>query len=279
MAAFLSTLVLSSWSRASAALGRTSLHVVADNYVDSKYPERAYGTRPILYVGNSYDKSQDIWGHERIYVRFDLTRLPKGVFTVSAALRLYVYYAPKMSLPTALYKAAGKWAEVNQTWINQPPSEVETSRTVIGLEADVWVEWDATALVRAWINKSEENFGAMIKAVSEEKIRDHSAGAWSRECGISGLEPRLEVTYITGNEQLVIILTGTIVSVFVIVVAVTQARRRRWFRITAGQTRRIMESNPKARRLHCSKEIGMPANRSGLSFSLASSRQSTFVTV
>jgi len=190
--------------------------------------------RPILYVGNSHDKSQDIWGHERIYIKFDLTPLPAGVFLISAVLRLYVFYAPKTDLPTALYKVTENWSEPDQTWINQASvSEIEVCRNVVGREVDVWVSWDVTALVRDWLYKSEGNFGAMIRAVSEERIRDHSAGAWSRQSGIAGKEPQLEVTYLTGQEQLSVLLAVAAVS---LVLIAFRAYWRRSFRSILAKT-------------------------------------------
>ena len=61
------------------SLGIVTLYPVADNYADSKYPQLGmYGHMSFLYVGNSYDHVQNLWGSERIYIRFDLSVFPKA---------------------------------------------------------------------------------------------------------------------------------------------------------------------------------------------------------
>ena len=68
------------------------LYPTADSYADSKYPLMTYGARAsFLYVGNSYDRSQSIWGYERIYIRFDLSTLPKEHEIQKATLVLWQY--------------------------------------------------------------------------------------------------------------------------------------------------------------------------------------------
>ena len=67
-----------------------TLYAVADNYADSKYPRSAYGHVSALYVGNSYDRAQDIWGSERIYIRFNVTELPKGHAILQALSLIHI---------------------------------------------------------------------------------------------------------------------------------------------------------------------------------------------
>ena len=59
----------------SAAQTTVTMYPAEDYYADSKYPKSAYGKTSFLYAGNSYDRSQNIWGSEWIFIRFDLTRI------------------------------------------------------------------------------------------------------------------------------------------------------------------------------------------------------------
>jgi hypothetical protein len=61
----------------------------ADNYADYMYPNSAYGNRPILYVGNSYDRVQNLSGPARIYIQFDLSAVPEHALALSAEILLY----------------------------------------------------------------------------------------------------------------------------------------------------------------------------------------------
>ncbi len=99
-----------------------TLYPVADNYADSKYPSKPYGHTSFLYVGNKHDVAQDIWGSERIYMRFDLTEISEGYAIVSATLRLWQYYAPSVDQTYETHRVLGKWVETAQNWDNQPES-------------------------------------------------------------------------------------------------------------------------------------------------------------
>jgi hypothetical protein len=231
------TLLARELARSPAVCTSVSLPVVADNYADSKYPEKAYGTRPILYVGNSYDRSQDIWGQERIYLKFDVKQLSSATFILSATVKLFIFYAPKVELATEIWMVKEDWDERNQTWVNQPGClETEAPQVTIGPEGNRWVEWVATELVRTWVSNPDRNFGAMIRAVSEERIGDNSAGAWSRECGIAGAEPQLEITCISTAELVASTLLPLAVTMIIIVVILGRTFR------SAGQRSRRQQS-------------------------------------
>ncbi len=193
------------WTVATAETSIT-LIAVADNYPDSKYPKSAYGTRPVLYIGNSYDREQDIWGYERIFVRFDLSGLPKNHLIVQATLRLWQYYAPKSDQIYEAYRVLGDWDEVTQNWINQPPfSPARTSETIAPARTEVAVEWDLTSDVKAWYAGEAHNYGTMIKIATEERVRDASSGFWSREYPVDEWKPMLTVVLQSPSEYAVAI--------------------------------------------------------------------------
>ena len=170
-----------------------TLSPIADNYADSKYPMMAYGSRTtFLYVGNSYDRAQDIWGHERIYIRFDLTGLPRNRVVVQATLWLWQYYAPKSSQTYEAYRVLGEWNETTQNWNNQPSwASTKTSETVAPPQAQIAVEWNIASDVEAWYSGHARNYGTMIKVAKEEQVQDTSSGFWSREYPVEEWKPRL----------------------------------------------------------------------------------------
>jgi hypothetical protein len=183
------------------AVGQASvtLYPIADNYADSKYPELGhYGKTAFLYVGNSYDHAQDIWGSERIYIRFNLKELPKEHVILNATLILWQYYAPKTDQTYETHRVLGEWDETAQNWNTQPPWSMEkASETVAPATEGVAVKWDITNDVQAWYSSQTPNYGTMIKVAEEGQAKDASSGFWSREYPVGSHEewrPRLVVT-------------------------------------------------------------------------------------
>lgn len=177
------------------AEGSVVLYSVADNYADSKYPKSAYGHVSALYVGNSYDHAQNIWGSERIYIRFNLSSVPEGKWVLAATLRLWQYYPPASPQEYETHRVLGEWKERVQTWNDQPEWNAEkTSSTVAPSQTEVAVEWDITADVRAWYSGEASNYGTMIKVAKEEHMSDASSGFWSKEYPVQEWKPRLTIT-------------------------------------------------------------------------------------
>jgi hypothetical protein len=179
-----------------AAAGTTAtLYPVADNYPDSKYPDSAYGKVAALYVGNSYDHAQNLWGSERIYIRFDLSHLPKHQVILEARLRLWQFFAPQSDQVYEVHRVLKDWEEETQNWKNQPPCDpVKTSETTAPARTEVPVEWDITSDVKAWYSGGIPNYGTMIKVANETRVAEASSGFWSREYPVEEWKPRLIVT-------------------------------------------------------------------------------------
>jgi hypothetical protein len=173
-----------------AGLDNVTLYAAADNYADSKYPQLGtYGHVPVLYVGNSYDHVQDVWGSERIYIRFDISSLPKGRVIQNATLRLWQFYAPASPQEYEVHRVLGDWKEGTENWNNQPAwDSTTTSTTVAPDRTEVAVEWDITRDVQAWISGQAKNYGIMIKAAKEQRAEDASSGFWSREYPVGSHE-------------------------------------------------------------------------------------------
>jgi hypothetical protein len=160
-----------------------TLHPVADNYADSKYPDLGrYGRTTMLYVGNSYDHAQNIWGSERIYIKFDISAVPRGRQIVQAVLSLWQHYAPATNQTYETHRVLGEWDEATENWNNQPSWETsKTSKAVAPAQSGVVVKWDITSDVRAWYSGQARNYGTMIKVQKEEHAIDASSGFYSRE--------------------------------------------------------------------------------------------------
>jgi hypothetical protein len=172
----------------------STLYAVADSYPDSKYQNSAYGKRPILYVGNSYDRGQNIWGSERIYIQFDLTQLPKHRLIAKATLILWQFFAPDSDQVYEAHRVSGEWNEQTMNWKNQPPWDpAKTSVTVAPARTEVPVEWDITNDVKAWYAGETPNYGTMIKVAEEGHVAGASSGFWSREYPVEKWVPRLVV--------------------------------------------------------------------------------------
>ena len=180
------------------ASSSVTLYPVADSYADSKYPTMTYGARTtFLFVGNKYDHAQDIWGSERIYIRFNLTELGKGREIVQALVQLWQYDAPKSSQIFETHRVLSEWNETALSWANQPSwASRETSETVVPPRTEVPVEWDITSDLKAWYSGGAPNYGTMIKVAEEKHVDDASSGFWSREYPVGAHEvwrPRLVV--------------------------------------------------------------------------------------
>ena len=173
-----------------AGLDNVTLYPVADNYADSKYPQLGtYGHMSFLYVGNSYDHVQDLWGSERIYIKFDISGLPKGRVIQNATLRLWQFYAPASPQEYEVHRVLGDWKEGTENWNNQPAWDNTTTSTAVASDrTEVAVEWDITRDVQAWISGQAKNYGIMIKAAKEQRVKDASSGFWSREYPVGSHE-------------------------------------------------------------------------------------------
>lgn len=188
----------------SLAAGQPSITLVpvADNYADSKYPQNNYGHVLALYVGNSYDASQKIWGSERIYIRFDLSGLAKGLVILKATLSLWQYHAPASPQEYDAHRVLGDWNETTQNWENQPEwAVVKTSSAIAPARTNATVEWDLTSDVKAWYSGEAPNYGTMVKATLEAHVADASSGFWSRDYIVEEWKPKLTIL-VQGNPVL-----------------------------------------------------------------------------
>jgi hypothetical protein len=168
---------------------------VADEYADSMYPVQQYGSRLVLYVGNSYDHVQNRSGPARIYIQFDLSMIPLHAHVVSAEMALYQMYAPAASETYEVHMVESAWNELTMNWTTQPSTNpLIISRVNAPTEKNVWLEWNVTSAVQAWVNGDTPNYGLMIRIQQERTgVANEASGFFSREYPKHDLTPKLHV--------------------------------------------------------------------------------------
>jgi hypothetical protein len=166
----------------------------ADNYADSMYPNSAYGERPILYVGNSYDRAQNLSGPARIYIQFDLSAVPERALILSAEILLYQMYAPASAQTYEAHMVRSPWNESAMNWKTQPISDAAViSAAQAPAVKDVWVSWNVTSAVQSWVNGDAANYGFMIRIQNEKTgAANEASGFYSRQYP-EAVKPRVHI--------------------------------------------------------------------------------------
>jgi hypothetical protein len=155
-----------------------------------------YGSASYLLAGNAYDKVYDVYGHARIYIKFDLNAVPFGVKINSAVLKLFMYFTPSSPQTFQAHKVLSDWSEKTLNWTNQPSWAAEpTCSSLIETTPNVWASWNITSDVQDWYFRISPNFGTMIKIQVEKEAAEQTAAFHSREFPEHELKPRLEISY------------------------------------------------------------------------------------
>ena len=167
----------------SGQIAEFTVGAAADYYADSMYPKSAYGNRPVLYVGNSYDRAQNLSGLARIYIQFDLSMIPRHARVVSAEMSLYQMYAPASGLTLDTHIVQSAWNESTMNWNTQPSSDAAViSAAQAPAIKDVWVSWNVTSAVQSWVNGDTANYGFMIRIQNEKTgVANEASGFYSRQ--------------------------------------------------------------------------------------------------
>jgi hypothetical protein len=172
-----------------------TIDALADSYADSMYPKSAYGNRLVLYVGNSYDRAQNLSGPARIYIQFDLSAVPNRALVVSAEILLYQMFAPASAQTYEVHAVQSPWNEFAMNWKTQPSSDaaVITAAQAPAVK-DAWASWNVTSAVQTWVNGEAPNYGLMIRIQDERTgVANEASGFYSREYSKHDLTPKLRV--------------------------------------------------------------------------------------
>jgi len=154
-----------------------------------------------LYVGTS---DVDVF---RSALKFDLAAIPAGVEPTAATLSLYYdqwcINAATSCRATAhqmdLHRMSGPWSEVSKTSDVQFDASILASAT---LAADPnrerqWVSWTVTNLVQSWVAGTQPNYGMLLKRNTEPLTISGPAMPGRRLMDDPGVQPKLEVTYVS----------------------------------------------------------------------------------
>jgi len=89
------------------------------------------------------------------------------------------------------------WNETTMDWGTQPASDpTVVSATRVPTEKDVWVSWNVTSAVQAWVNDDAPNYGFMIGIDNERTgVANEASGFYSKEYSKAreDIGPRLRV--------------------------------------------------------------------------------------
>jgi len=141
----------------------------ADTTISSQFQSTHYGGTTALSVeGGPYDY--------RAIVKFDLSSVPAGSTIDNAQLQLYFYMftgSPFGQSYTA-YRVTKDWSEQDADWIDAgfpfgswttPGGDFTTDGASSGtVPANIgqYMSWDVTAIVKAWIQNVQANYGFLI---------------------------------------------------------------------------------------------------------------------
>jgi len=187
---------------------QVTLISIADSTILQGYPDFNAGGTSDMWAG--YDDYLDPDGEiVRGLVRFDLSGLPPGAQINSATLRLYLIASwdyPNCSRTITTHRIGSDWAEMTVTWNNKPSCLEAYGSNSVQEGAWGWYDFDVTALVQAWANGSQPNYGIMIRG-PEHSGPDSSWRGFSTREGPH--PPQLVINYIGSAASAVLTSTAT----------------------------------------------------------------------
>jgi hypothetical protein len=172
----------------------------ADTYIAEAIPDTNYGADDYLMI------SPFLNARLRALVRFDLSSIPSGSTVNVAHLSLYYYqywHNDPANRVLDAYRVTKDWAETQATWnIYKTGNSWATaggdytteggSSSTVPSGTGQWMVWDVTAIVKAWIEGGQPNYGFIIRDASEDG-GDFYAYLRSREYSDADYRPILEV--------------------------------------------------------------------------------------
>jgi len=185
-----------------------------DSYVLQNNPDANGGDNQNLIV-----QSRNGGRNRRVFIRFDLSIIPVGASVNTATLRLYMHSAPAAARTYRVHRVLNNWIERGTgqiTWNNQPsvagdgdPAQ-ETSSATTGTADGVWVEWDVTVDVQAFVSGVAVNYGWRIADGNESQSWTRYRGQfYSSEYSNGAVRPQLYIDYDAGGPTVTPVPTET----------------------------------------------------------------------
>ena len=109
-----------------------------------------------------------------------------------------MFLAPSAIRTHEIYRVTGNWIETGVTWSNQPTTAATaTDTTEIGTTAGVWVLFDVTKDVEAFVAGSQTNKGWMIRDQTEGTTPAYTAWWRAKEYATASVRPLLTIRWIS----------------------------------------------------------------------------------
>jgi len=163
---------------------------IADTFVNSmylhtKYPEDPHGYLWSIFAGNMYVEydSYKLYGSSRIYIKFNITSIPKDAKILSANMCLYMYDPPKTTQEFETYRVLSDWNQHQLTWRTQPPvaSTPTSTATINPKPTETWICWEITRDLKMWHSEPTKNYGMMMKIKQEMNASGQLASFYPKE--------------------------------------------------------------------------------------------------
>jgi uncharacterized repeat protein (TIGR01451 family) len=171
-------------------------YAVADTTVLQGFPTTNFGSVVDMWVGYDHCIGGEI---SRSLAQFDLSGIPSGATVNQARLYLYLMNSCDIGERThtaTVYRVNSSWSSSSVTWNTKPGYAEAYGSASIPSATWGWYSFDATNLVRGWVNGSFSDYGLMIRG-------PESSGTSSARLGFATLnqsgttyDPYLEITYV-----------------------------------------------------------------------------------
>gem|GEM_PF-2448643 len=151
---------------------------VADTWVNEASATTNYGTATTMSVQTRSGQNR------RVLVQFDVSAIPSGTTVSNATLYLYMSTAPVQSRTYAAHRITSTWTETGVNWNNQPTfNSTATATTATGTVGGVWLSWNVTSDVQAWVNGTAANYGILVKDNAENSGTKYTGTFATKEGG------------------------------------------------------------------------------------------------
>jgi hypothetical protein len=141
-----------------------TLNTNADTYISEQSPDANYGDQPLMRVRNREGRISG-WGVDSL-VGFDMA--PISTWTEVTSATLHLYYAwqsdnDPSGRELSLHRVTESWDEMGVTWNTRPTFEQTPSGVqFVPVDTGMWIEWDVTADLQGFIDKTIDNFGWQV---------------------------------------------------------------------------------------------------------------------
>lgn len=112
----------------------------------------------------------------------------------SANLKLYFTGLQSSNFEISAHEILNIWGEYSITWSNRPNHNLTAIDTVNLVQADIWIYFNITELVKNWVNGEKTNYGVVIKSLIESSPIQNLSVFNSSDIANSSLRPILEIS-------------------------------------------------------------------------------------